>query len=147
MKTFYYGSDASATHLVFSLWYLDLSQELKDNNCYTTRLKYVGNSQTVELYGRLYADLFNSDKMLINGVDMSIKLTRTPEAFYLLAPTDDTKVRIKILDATLLIPQVELKPPLLLAHANVLLVNMFLPARYTCNDKRAVQMFRAQFGQ
>ena len=23
---------------------------------------------------------------------------------------------------------------------------MFLPARYTCNDKRAVQMFRAQFG-
>ena len=84
--------------------------------------------------------------MLINGVDMSIKLTRTPEAFYLLAPTDDTKVRIKILDATLLITQVELKPPLLLAHANVLLVNMFLPARYTCNDKRAVQMFRAQFG-
>jgi len=24
-------------------------------------------------------------------------------------------------------------------------VNMVLPARYTCNDKRAVQMFRAQF--
>jgi len=26
-------------------------------------------------------------------------------------------------------------------------VNMFVPARYTCNDKRAVQMFRAQFGE
>lgn len=25
-------------------------------------------------------------------------------------------------------------------------VNMFVPARYTCNDKRAVRMFRAQFG-
>ena len=58
--------------------------------------------------------------MLINGVDMNMKLTRTPEAFYLLAPKDDTKVRIKILDATLFITQVELKPPLLLAHANVL---------------------------
>jgi len=45
--------------------------------------------------------LFISDKMLIDGVDMNIKLTRTPEAFYLLAPTDDTKVRIKILDAAL----------------------------------------------
>jgi len=55
----------------------------------------------LELYGRLHADLFNSDKMLINGVDMNIKLTRAPEAFYLLAPTDDTKVRIRILDATL----------------------------------------------
>ena len=51
---------------------------------------------------------------------MNIKLTRTPEAFYLLASNDDTKVRIKILEATLFITQVELKPPLLLAHANIL---------------------------
>ena len=75
---------------------------------------------SVELYGRLHADLFNSDNMSINGVDMNINLTRTPEAFYLLAPPDDTKVRMKSLDATLFIIQVELKPPLLLAHANVL---------------------------
>jgi len=58
--------------------------------------------------------------MLIKGVDMNIKLTRAPESFYLLAPSDDVKVRIKILEATLFITQVELKPPLLLAHANVL---------------------------
>jgi hypothetical protein len=58
--------------------------------------------------------------MLINGVDMNIKLTRTAETFYLLAPIDDTKARIKILDATLFITEVELKLPLLLAHANVL---------------------------
>ena len=50
---------------------------------------------------------------------MNIKLTRALYAFYILAPSDDNKVRIKILDATLFITQVELKPPLL-AHANVL---------------------------
>jgi len=55
--------------------------------------------------------------MLINGVDMNIKLTRAPEAFYLFGPSDDTKLRIKILDATLFITHVELKPPLLLAHS------------------------------
>jgi hypothetical protein len=60
--------------------------------------------------------------MLINAVDINIKLTRTPEAFYLLAPKDDTKGRIKILDATRFITQVELKSPLLLAHANVLAI-------------------------
>jgi len=37
-----------------------------------------------------------------------------------LEPTDDTKVRIKIIDFTLFITQVELNPPLLLAHSNVL---------------------------
>ena len=26
------------------------------------------------------------------------------------------------------------------------LVNIFVPARYTCNDKTGVRMFRAQFG-
>jgi len=57
--------------------------------------------------------------MLINGVDMTINLSRAPDAFYLLGPSVD-KIRIKILDATLFITQVELKPPLLLAHANVL---------------------------
>jgi len=58
--------------------------------------------------------------MLINGVDMNIKLTGAPDAFYPLAPSDDNKVRIKILDATLFITQAELKAPLLLAHINVL---------------------------
>jgi len=52
---------------------------------------------------RLHAVLFNSDKMLINGVHMNIKLTWTTESFYLRAPSDDNKVRIKILDATLLL--------------------------------------------
>ena len=57
--------------------------------------------------------------MLINGVDMNIKLTRAPERYYLLAPSDDNNLCIKILDATLFINQVELNP-LLLAHARVL---------------------------
>jgi len=51
-----------------------------------------------------------SDKMLINGVDMNIKLTRALQALYLLAPSDDNKVRIKILNATLVITPVGLKP-------------------------------------
>ena len=114
------GSDASGTHLVCSLWYLDSSNELKDNTDYATRINYLSDSQTLQLYGRLHADLFKSHKMLINVEDMNVKLTRAPEAFYLLVPSDDTKVRIKILDATLFITQVELKPPLLHSHPSVL---------------------------
>jgi hypothetical protein len=48
--------------------------------------------------------------MLINGVDMNIKLTRAPDAFYLLATSDYNKLRIKILDTTHFITQVEMKP-------------------------------------
>jgi len=44
-------------------------------------------------------------------------------SFLFIGTYDDTKVRIKILDATLYITQVELKPSLLLAHANILAMN------------------------
>jgi hypothetical protein len=79
---------------------------------YESRLASLNNSQTITLSGKLHADLFNSDKMLMNGVYMDIKLTRAPEAFYILGPTDDTKVRIKIEDATLYIDQAEINPPI-----------------------------------
>jgi hypothetical protein len=124
LKLLNYGSDATGTHLVSSFWFLDSPTSdgaIKDNSGYISRLNYLDNSQTIELYGRLHAYLFNFDRLLINGVNMNIKLTRAPEAFYLLASSDDTKVRVKILDATLFITQVELKPPpLLLTHANEL---------------------------
>ena len=75
---------------------------MKNNAGHTTRLHYLGNSNTMELFGRLHDDLFNSDKMRINGVHLNIKLTRASEGFYLLATADDNKLRIKILDVTLL---------------------------------------------
>ena len=106
-----YSSDASGTHLVSSFWYLDSPDEIKDSTGYVTQLKYLRNCQTIKLHGRLHADLFISDKMLINAVDMNIKLTCAPETFYLLAPSDDIKLRIKILDANLFVTQVELKTP------------------------------------
>ena len=60
--------------------------------------------------------------MPVNGVNMNIKHTRATDSFYLLAHSDDNKVCIKILDATLFINQFELKKHLLLAHANVLAI-------------------------
>ena len=51
---------------------------------------------------------------------MNINLTHAPESFYLLAHSNDNKVCIKALNAPLFITQVELKPPLVLYHANVL---------------------------
>jgi hypothetical protein len=83
-KLLNYGSDATEAHLLFSFWILDSPTSngaIKDNSGYTSRLNYIGNGQSIDLYGRLHADFFNSDRMLINGVDMNIKLTRAPEAF------------------------------------------------------------------
>ena len=60
-----------------------------------------------------------------------------------MAPSDDTKLRIKILDATLFIHQAEWKPPLLLAHANVLCMNR--KAHYPVTHTQ-INTFTASFG-
>jgi hypothetical protein len=83
---------------------------LRDKSGQATQINYLSNNQTLELYGRLHADLLNSDRMLINVVDMKIKLTRAPEAFYLWGHSEDTKLGIKLSDATLIVTQVEFKP-------------------------------------
>ena len=118
------------------------SDEAPKDNGYAARLSYLSNNQTVELYGRIHAELFNSDKLLINGVDMNIKLTRALEVFYVWGPSDDTKLRIKILDGTLFVTQVEFKPPLL-AHANVL--GMKCKAHYTVT-RTQIKTFTASSG-
>jgi hypothetical protein len=59
--------------------------------------------------------------MLNNVTNMNIKLTRAAESFYLLAPSDDNKELIKILDATFYHPS-RIETPLLLTHANVLAI-------------------------
>jgi len=84
-KLLNYGPDASGTHLVSRFWYLDSAGDLKEYSGYAKRLNYLSIGKTRGLYKRVHADLFDSDKMLINGVDMNIKLTSAPEAFYLLA--------------------------------------------------------------
>jgi len=110
-KLLNYGSEASGTHRGSSSWYLDSSEELKDNSGYVKRLNYISSGNTIAIQVRLHADFSNSDKMLINDFYMNIKLSRAPESFYVLIPSVDNKVHIKILDATLLITQVELKHP------------------------------------
>jgi hypothetical protein len=90
-KLLNYGSDASITHLISSFWYLESPWELTEKTCYAKRLNYLSNGEILEVYGGLHADLFNSGKMLIDGVDLIITLTRAPDAFYLLAPSDVTR--------------------------------------------------------
>ena len=74
-KLLIYGSDASVTYLVSSFCYLDYPGELKGNSGCAKRLNYLSNGKTLEVWGRPHADLFISDNMLINGLDMNIKLT------------------------------------------------------------------------
>lgn len=64
------------------------------------------------------SDVFNQDKFLLNGVELSVRLVRSKDAFCLMDPTNQSYLHIE--EATLLIRRARISPGILLAHAKAL---------------------------
>ena len=64
----------------------------------------------VDLIGHIHSDIFNQDKMLLNGVEMLVRLLRNKDAFCLMDSSDDGKFSIKIKEATLIVHRAKVSP-------------------------------------
>lgn len=81
----------------------------------------VSSSGTVEVLTRIHSDLFNTDRYLINGVPMIIKLYRqTKSEFLLMSNNKACPVTVKLKSATLLLRKAKISPDILLAHSKAL---------------------------
>ncbi len=57
------------------------------------RASYTANSKILELQGRLHIDLFRQERMLINGLQVTIKMSQTTEPFRILRATPTRSAR------------------------------------------------------
>jgi hypothetical protein len=76
-------------------------------------------SKDFTLTGRLHGDIFQQNKLIINGVPLKLKLIRSSDAFCLLGVKDYTP-KLIIKDAVLFIKKVRINPSILFAHAKFL---------------------------
>lgn len=76
------------------------------NEGFVNRRKPFLDGNTVEFYGKLQCDLFQQDRLIINKVDIRIKLVKKSSAFCVLGATG----LIQILDAELHVDKVTLSP-------------------------------------
>ena len=83
------------------------------------RHKYLQDGKTVDLIGHLHCDVFNQDKLLLNSVEVRLKLVRSKDAFCLMDKSD-INYTVHITEATLLVRRVKVSPTVLIAHANTL---------------------------
>ena len=80
---------------------MDISVDLVLNTGLETRSEWTKTRKIVELQGRIHSDLFNQEKLILNGVDLAVKLHRhNPEFCLLSADTDPTK-KVTTVDAIL----------------------------------------------
>ena len=95
---------------------IDTRDEEGGNRGLVNRARFTQNSREVHLLGPLHADIFFSDRLLLNSVDLRIKLTRASDAFCLTS-APNTNYRLKILGASLFVKKVTVAPAVRLGHA------------------------------
>ena len=114
-----YGSDAKESHLSSALFYKDTAGNMdkvdKDNVGGFVRTNIA--TKTFDMYGRLHVDMFFQDRLLINNVNVRLKLIQSKNDFCLLS---DTLGIYKIKSAILHVRKVRVNPRIMLAHASVL---------------------------
>ena len=126
-----YGTDAATTHLTNAYWYRDTGDMLPcdptsatvtalTNRGLITRWDKLRNSKGLQPFGRLHSDLFNVSLVLLPGVNIQIRLTKTRPSFYMMSKETDTKSTSKYLDAKLLVKRVKTDPVTPLVHVTTL---------------------------
>lgn len=124
-----YSSNSKQSHLTTGLFYNDTAGEMDSieaNTGFTARYNHTKSGEIVELMGPLHCDLFNVDKYLLGGVEMTVKLQRAKDGFHLMG-VDNSNADFEIVDAELFVRKVRINPSVVLAHNRTLEIS---PARY-----------------
>ena len=99
---------------------MDITADPVLNTGLGTRSEWTKTSKTVELQGRIHSDLFNQEKLILNGVDLTVKLHRHKPEFCLLSADAGPAYKIIIVDAILYVKKIELTPSVFNAINTVL---------------------------
>ena len=89
---------------------MDISADPVLNMGLGTISEWTKISKIVELQGRILSDLFNQEKLILNGVDLTVKLHRHKLEFCLLSGDTAPSYKITIVDAIFYVMKIELTP-------------------------------------
>ncbi|KAM8972047.1 uncharacterized protein F54H12.2-like [Pelodytes ibericus] len=121
-----YRADALSTQFTAGLFYKDTAGRHQervldgDNTGFTKRAHMTSLSKTVELLGHLHSDLFFQEKLILNDLDLKIKLTRNKDTYCLMS-ADPEPFKVQILHASLFFKRVQISPAVRIGHAQGLL--------------------------
>ena len=128
-----YAEDAKESLLSCECFYKDENLEVTDplqtpngNPGLKKRFDLTSKSKILDMIGPLHCDIFQQNRLLLNMVDLKIKLTRSKTSFCLMVnpPKDNTQTspeyKVRLEQASLFIRKVKVSPGVLLGHAKAL---------------------------
>ncbi|GBM28476.1 Uncharacterized protein F54H12.2 [Araneus ventricosus] len=79
----------------------------------------MANSRTLDMIGQLHCDIFQQNRLMLNLVDMKIKMIRSKPIFCLLS-TNNSEYNVELKHASLFVRKVKVRPGVSLGHAKAL---------------------------
>ena len=114
-----FQSQAKKTHLEVMGWYKDEAGDMESdtNDGHGKRKATIKDTKPTELFGPLFRDIFQQEKLLINNTSMRIKLLPSKPEFALMAfgATSDFKIVVK--SAILYVRRRVIAPGVINGHA------------------------------
>ncbi|GBM57683.1 hypothetical protein AVEN_222535-1 [Araneus ventricosus] len=120
-----YGSDYKKSFLSSecfnkdSAGYLGVTDPAGDNEGLKKRASLIEKSKVLDLIENLHCDIFYQDRLLLNLVDLKVKLIRSKQEFCLIAPANGN-YEVIIEHASLFVCKVKVSPDVLLLHKKAL---------------------------
>ncbi len=98
---------------------MDETDPVVRNAGLTKRSLYTTGSRVVELLAPIHSDIFFQEKLMLNGVDIKIRMIGGKDEFCLMS---DDPYKLNIVSASLFVKKVSVSPSVRLAHAQALLL-------------------------
>lgn len=103
-----------------SAGHMDVTNPAGENQGLTKRAAFINASNVVELLTPIRSDIFFQEKLMLNGVDIKIRMTRGKDEFCLMR-SDAVAYKLNIVSASLFVKKVSVSPAVRLGHVQALL--------------------------
>ncbi|KAL0150112.1 hypothetical protein M9458_054539 [Cirrhinus mrigala] len=103
-----------------SAGHMDVANPAGENQGLAKRAAFTNASNVVELLAPIHSDIFFQEKLMLNGVDIKVHMTRGKDEFCLMR-SDAVAYKLNIVSASLFVKKVSVSPAVRLGHAQALL--------------------------
>ena len=125
-----YGEDAKSSQLTMAMFYKDtpgkmdavnpVAEDDDANMGLKARYAFTKQSHTVDMIGPIHSDIFFQDRLILNGVNLRLKLNRAKNSFCLVSSAVGANHKVVITEAILYVRKVKVASSITLGHAAVL---------------------------
>ena len=126
--TMFYSSETAqlteATNMLYEKEYYEFMGDVdpfsSGNTSVRKRYRYIEESNIFDMEGKIFSDVFQVDRLLLNNVSVRVRFSKNEPSFSLVSANTNPSYKINIVDAYMRVALAKPTAPVLISQSNVL---------------------------